>query len=203
MHLEELQKISVDKRAERLGEVALRHGIAVNEARQVYDRASQIFTDGKLLLSAPAGHKNQEVLVKALDSAYQMSIDEPARLKSFVKIFTGKQNLSTSSIHFGIKEAQIEMLQHFVTVGCQLIDVSCWQIRAHSEQAARNVKKELGLDSSIRIGARESFHGYDVRVVQKKRKRSDKNLAMTDDYYASSGVLKYIGYLLIILILID
>ena len=201
--LEELQKISVDKRAERLGEVALRHGIAVNEARQVYDRASQIFTDGKLLLSAPAGHKNQEVLVKALDRAYQMSIDTPDELKLFVGIFTGKQNLSTSSIHFGIKEAQIEMLQHFVTVGCQLIDVSCWQIRAHSEQAARNVKKELGLDSSIRIGARESFHGYDVRVVQKKRKRSDKNLAMTDDYYASSGVLKYIGYLLIILILID
>ncbi|GAF55367.1 hypothetical protein JCM18901_1011 [Psychrobacter sp. JCM 18901] len=198
--LEELQKISVDKRAERLPEVALRHGIAINEARQIYDRASQIFTDGRLLLSAPAGHKNQEVLVKALDSAYQMSIDEPARLKSFVKIFTGKQNLSTSSIHFGIKEAQIEMLQHFVTVGCQLIDASCWQIRAHSEQAVRDIKKELGLDRLIRIGARESFHGHDVRVIQKKCKRSDKNLAMTGNYYASSGVLKYLGYLLMILV---
>jgi len=198
--LEELQKISVDKRAERLVEVALRHGIAINEARQIYDKARQVFTDDRLLLSAPTGHKNQEILVKALDRAYQMSIDEPARLKSFVEIFTGKQNLNTSSIHFGIKETQIEMLQQFVTVGCHLIDISHWQIRAHSEQAARNVKKELGLDSSIRIGARESFHGYEVRVVQKKHKRSDKNLAMTDDYYASSGMLKYLGYLLMLLI---
>lgn len=198
--LEELQKTSVNKRAERLVEVALRHGIPIHEGRQIYDRASQIFTDCRLILSAPAGHKNQEVLVKALNSAYQMSIDEPDRLKSFVKIFTAKQNLSTSSIHFGIKEAQIEKLQHFVTVGCQLIDASHWQIRAHSEQAARNVKKELGLDSSIRVGARESFHGYEVRVVQKKQKRSDKNLATTDDYYASSGVMKYLGYILMILV---
>jgi integrase len=198
--LEELQKISVDKRAERLVEVALRHGIPIHEGRQIYGRASQIFTDDRLLLSAPTGHKNQEVLVKALDRAYQMSIDEPARLRLFVEIFTGKQILSTSSIHFGIKEAQLKILQQFLTVGCQLIDASHWQIRAHSEQAARNVKKELGLDSSIRVGARESFHGYEVRVVQKKRKRSDKNLVMTDDYYGSSGVMKYFGYLLMILI---
>ncbi|WP_352309020.1 tyrosine-type recombinase/integrase [Psychrobacter sp. W2-37-MNA-CIBAN-0211] len=200
--LEELQNINIDKRAERLQEVVLRHGIAINEARQIYDKARQVFTDDRLLLSAPTGHKNQEVLVRALDRAYQMSIDEPARLKSFVEVFTGKQNLNTSSIHFGIKETQIEMLQNFMVVGCQLIDASYWQIRAHSEQAVRDIKKELGLDSLIRVGARESFHGYEVRVVQKKRRRSDKNLAMTDDYYASSGMLKYLGYLLIILILV-
>ncbi|PKH65909.1 hypothetical protein CXF61_04025 [Psychrobacter sp. 4Dc] len=198
--LEELQKISVDKRADQLAEVALRHGISVNKARKIYDKACQIFTDDRLLLSAPSGHKNQEVLVKALDCAYQMSIDEPARLKSFVEIFTGKQNLNVSSIHFGIKETQLEMLQQFVTIGCQLTDAGHWQIRAHSEQAARNVKKELGLDSSIRVGARENFHGYEVRAVQKKRKRSDKNLAITGDYYASSGVMKYLGYNLMILV---
>ena len=200
--LEELQNINIDKRAERLQEVALRHGIAINEARQIYDKARQVFTDDRLLLSAPTGHKNQEVLVRALDRAYQMSIDEPARLKSFVEIFTGKQNLNTSSIHFGIKETQIEMLQNFMVVGCQLIDASHWQIRAHSEQAVRDFKKELGLNSSIRVGVRENFHGYEVRVIQKKCRRSDKNLAMTDDYYASSGMLKYLGYLLIILILV-
>ncbi len=201
--LEELQKISVDKRAERLVEVSLRHGIPVHEGRQIYDRTSQIFTDDRLLLSTPTGHKNQEVLVKALDRAYQMSIDETARLKSFVEVFKDKQNLSTSSIHFGIKEAQLEMLQHFVTVGCQLIDASHWQIRAHSAQAVRNVKKELGLDSAIRVGAREDFHGYEVRVVQKKRRGSNKNLAMTDEYYSSSGVLKYLGYLLYILVKVN
>ncbi|MGP9710501.1 tyrosine-type recombinase/integrase [Psychrobacter sp. AOP29-E1-7] len=197
--LEELQKISVDKRAERLAEVALQHGIAVNEARQVYDRASQIFTDGRLLLSAPVGHKNQEVLVKALDRAYQMSIDDPARLKLFAKTFADKQNLNTSSINFGIKEIQLQMLKKFMIAGCEIIDASHWQIRACSEQAARNIKKELELDSAIRVGARKKFHGYEVRVVQKKRRRSDKNLAMTDDYYSSSGVLKYLGCLLYVL----
>src|SRR5699024_1794778 len=144
-----------------------------------------IFTDGKLLLNAPTGHKNQELLVTALDRVYQMSINGPDELQDFVKIFFVKQNLNTSSIHFGIKETQIEMLQNFMAVGCQLIDASHWQIRAHSEQAVRKIKKDLGLDISIRIGDRESFHGYEVRVVQKKRKRSDKNLAMTDDYYGS------------------
>ena len=198
--LEDLQKISADKRVERLAEIALRHGIPIHEGRQIYDRASQVFTDNRLLLSAPSGLKNQEVLVKALDRAYQMSIDVPDRLKSLVEIFADKHNLNTSSIHFGIKETQLEMLQEFVTVGCQLIDASHWQIRAHSEQAARDIKKKLGFDISIRIGARESFHGYDVRVIQKKRKRSDKNLAMTGDYYASSGILKYLGYLLIIMV---
>ena len=201
--LEELQKISVDKRAGQLAEVALRHGIVVNEAIKIYNSTNQIFTDDRLLLRAPTGHKNQEVLVKAIDRAYQMSIDEPARLKSLVDVFKDKQNLNTSSIHFGIKETQLKMLQQFVTVGCQLIDASYWQIRAHSEQAVRNVKKELELDSSIRVGARESFHGYEVRVVQKKHRLSDKNMAMTDDYYASSGMLKYLGYLLMILIPID
>ena len=198
--LEDLQKISADKRAGQLVEISLRHGIPIHEGRQIYDRASQVFTDNRLLLSAPSGLKNQEVLVKALDRAYQMSIDMPDRLKSLVEIFADKHNLNTSSIHFGIKETQLEMLQEFVTVGCQLIDASHWQIRAHSEQAARDIKKKLGFDISIRIGARESFHGYDVRVIQKKRKRSDKNLAMTGDYYASSGILKYLGYLLIIMV---
>lgn len=198
--LEELQKISVNKREDRLAEVALQHGIAVNEGRQIYGKASQVFTHNRLLLSVPTGHKNQEILVKALDRAYQMSIDEPARLQLFADIFADKHNSNTSSIHFGIKKTQIEMLQNFMAVGCQLIDASHWQIRANSEHAARNIKKNLGIDSSIRIGARESFHGYEVRVVQKKCKRSDKNLAMTDDYYASSGMLKYLGYLLMLLI---
>ena len=198
--LEELQKTSVDKRADQLAEIALRHGIHIYEARQIYNRSNQIFIDDRLLLSAPTGNKNQEILVKTLDRAYQMSIDEPTRLKLFADIFADKHNSNTSSIHFGIKETQLKMLQQFVTVGCQLIDASHWQIRAHSEQAVRDFKKELGLDSSIRVGARESFHGYEVRVVQKKCRHSDKNLAVTDNYYASSGLLKYVGYLLMILI---
>lgn len=198
--LEELQKISVDKRAGRLAEIALRHGITVNDARKIYDKASQVFTDDRLLLSAPTGHKNQEILVKAFDRMYQMSIDTPDKLQLFLDIFADKNNLNTSSIHFGMKETQLKMLQEFMIVGCQLIDASHWQVRAHSEQAVRNVKKELWLDSSIRVGARKSFHGYEVRVVQKKRKHSDGNLAMTDSYYASSGILKYLGYLLVITI---
>ncbi len=201
--LEELQTVNVDKRAGQLAEVALRHGIAISDARKIYNNACQLFTDDRLILGAPTGHKNQEVLVTALDRAYQTSIDEPARLKSFVEIFKDKHNLNTSSIHFGIKETRLEMLQQFVTVGCQLIDASHWQIRAHSEQEVRGVKKELGLDKTIRVGARKNFHGYEVRVVQKKRKRSDKNLAMTNEYYSSSGVLKYLGCLLYILVKVN
>ncbi|MGO3897983.1 MAG: site-specific integrase, partial [Psychrobacter sp.] len=197
--LEELQKIDLDKRAGRLAEIALRHGIAIDEARLIYDNACQLFTDNRLLLGAPTGHKNQEILVTALDKAYQMSISNPVRLKKFIDIFDNKKNLNTSSIHFGIKESQLKMLQQFMAVGCQIIDARHWQIRAHSEQVTRNVKKELRLDSSIRVGAREDFHGYEVRVVQKKRRRSDKNLAMTNDYYGSSGVLKYLGCLLYVL----
>ncbi|MGP9596593.1 tyrosine-type recombinase/integrase, partial [Psychrobacter sp. AOP29-E1-4] len=198
--LEELQTVNVDKRAGQLAEVALRHGIAISDARKIYNNACQLFTDDRLILGAPTGHKNQEVLVTALDRAYQTSIDEPARLKSFVEIFKDKHNLNTSSIHFGIKETRLEMLQQFVTVGCQLIDASHWQIRAHSEQVVRNIKKELGLDSAIRVGARENFHGYEVKVVQKKHKLSNKNMAITDEYYGSSGLLKYVGHILMILV---
>ena len=128
-----------------------------------------------------------------------MSIKDPEKLRVFIEIFAHKHNLNNSSIHFGIKETQIEMLQSFMLVGCQLIDASHWQVRAYSEQVVSDVKKDLGLNSSIRVGARESFHGYEVRVVQRKRKHSDKNLATTDYYYASSGVLKYLGYLLMVL----
>ncbi|MDX2374425.1 tyrosine-type recombinase/integrase [Psychrobacter sp. PP-21] len=198
--LEELQTVNVDKRAGQLAEVALRHGIAISDARQVYDNAYQLFTDDRLILGAPTGHKNQAILVKMLERVYQLSIDTPDELKLFIDIFAVKQNFSTSSIHFGIKKSQLEMLHLFVTVGCQLIDASHWQIRAHSEQAVRDIKKGLGLDSAIRVGTRKNFHGYEVRVVQKKRRRSNKNLAMTNEYYSSSGVLKYLGYLLMILI---
>ncbi len=198
--LEELQELKENSRDELLPEVAIRHGISLNESKCLYLRASQLFDDDRLLLGRPKGGKNQEVIIRALDRAYKMSIKDPEKLRMFIEIFAYKHNLNNSSIHFGIKEAQLEMLQSFILVGCQLIDASHWQVRAYSEQAVSDVKKDLSLNSLIRVGARESFHGYEVRVVQKKRKCSDKNLATTDQYYASSGVLKYLGYLLMVLI---
>ena len=198
--LEELQELKDNSRDELLPEVAIRHGISLNESKCLYLRASELFNDDKLLLGRPKGSKNQEVIIKALDRAYQMSIKDPEKLRMFIEIFAHKQNLNNSSIHFGIKETQLEMLQSFMLVGCQLIDASHWQVRAYSEQAVSDVKKDLSLNSLIRVGARESFHGYEVRVVQRKRKHSDKNLATTDHYYASSGVLKYLGHTLMILV---
>jgi len=197
--LEELQKLNINSRNELLPEIAIRHGISLNESKCLYLRASELFDDDRLLLSRPKGNKNQEVIIRALDRAYQMSTKNPEKLRMFIEIFAHKHNLNNSSIHFGIKETQLETLQSFMLIGCQLIDASHWQVRAYSEQVVSDVKKDLSLNSSIRVGARENFHGYEVRVVQKKRKRSDKNLAITDDYYASSGVLKYLGYLLIVL----
>ena len=203
-YLEELQKLNIEKRDILLPEVAIRHGINIVEARQLYDNASQIFaSDKKLLLSSPNGSKNQELLVRALEKAYQMSIHEPDQLKFFVEIFVVKQSLKTSSIHFGIKSNQKEMLEQFLEVGCKLINAPHWQIRASSENEVTQLKRCLKLDSQIRTGSRQNFHGYEVRVVQKKIKRSDKNMAISENYYASSGVLKYLGYLLSVLIYIE
>jgi hypothetical protein len=198
--LEELQKLSINSRDELLPEIAIRHGISLNESKCLYHRASELFDDDRLLLGRPKGSKNQEVIIRALDRAYQMSIKNSEQLKLFIKIFALKQNIKISSVQFGIKPDQLQILKEFMAVGCQLIDSSHWQIRASSEKAVTNLKKELGIDSQVGIGSRENFHGYEVRVVQKKRKLSDKNLATTDDYYASSGVLKYLGYTLMILV---
>ena len=198
--LEEMQELKENSRDELLPEVAIRHGISLNESKCLYLRASELFDDDRLLLGRPKGGKNQEVIIRALDRAYQMSIKDPEKLRMFIEIFAHKHNLNNSSIHFGIKETQLKMLQSFMLVGCQLIDAGHWQVRAYSEQVVSNVKKDLSLNSLIRVGARENFHGYEVRVVQKKRKRSNKNLAVTGDYYASSGVLKFLGYFLMVLI---
>ena len=118
----------------------------------------------------------------------------------FVEIFSNKQSYNSSSLHFGIKQNQKELLKQFLDVGCQIINASHWQIRASSEKAVTDLKQSLGLDNQIRIGSRLNYHGYELRVVQKKTKRSDKNLAVSDEYLASSGVLKYLGYLLQVLI---
>lgn len=60
-----------------------------------------------------------------------------------------------------------------------------------------------GFDSiGQRTGARKNYKGFEVRVVQKKNKRSDKNLAISGEYLASSGVLKYLGCFLMVLIMI-
>lgn len=199
--LEELEKVSLDNRIKMLPEVAIRHGINLSEARKLYANACHIFTDNKkLLLGAPKGSKNQELLVRALDRAYQLSIKNPEALRTFVNIFSNKQSFNSSSLHFGIKPKQAEMLKQFLDVGCQLINASHWQIRASSEKAVTDLKQSLGLDNQIRTGSRLNYHGYEVRVVQKKTKRSDKNLAVSDEYLASSGIVRYLGYLLKILI---
>lgn len=198
--LEELEKTSLDKRIKALPEVAIRHGIGLNEAKEVFGKASRIFTNcDKLLLGTPKGGKNQELLIKALERAYQLSIQNPEALIKFVEIFSNKQNLNSSSLHFGIKQHQKKVLQQFVAVGCQLINASHWQIRASSEKAVTDLKHSLSLDNQIRTGSRLNFHGYEIRVIQKKTKRSDKNLATKEIYYASSGILKYLGYLLMII----
>lgn len=199
--LEELEKVSLNNRIKMLPEVAIRYGISLSEARQLYFNASHIFkNDERLLLGAPKGSKNQELLVRALDRAYQLSIKNPEALRTFVRIFSNKQSFNSSSIRFGTKQSQRDILKEFVDVGCLLINASNWQIRASSERVVTDLKSNLGLGSQIRIGGRQNFYGYEVRVIQKKTKRSDNNLALSDTYYASSGVMKYLGYLLQILV---
>lgn len=198
--LEEIQELKVEKRQEKLAEVAIRHGISITEAKCIYHKAEQVLTSDRLLLGAPRGRKNQELLIKALDRVYQMSIEEPLQLTEFVEIFSNKHNIKTSSLHFGVKKSQLIILKQFVSIGTRLVDSLYWQIRADSEKTVSHLKKELKLDSNIRTGSRENYKGYEVRVVQRKRRHSDKNLAKADSYYASSGLLKYVGYLLMILV---
>lgn len=199
--LEDLENIDLDKRIKILPEVAIRHGISLSEARKLYFNASHIFTnDERLLLGVPKGSKNQELLVRALERAYQLSIENPEALRMFVDIFSNKQSINSSSLNFGIKQNQKEFLKQFLDVGCQIINASHWQIRASSEKAVTDLKQSLGLDNQIRIGSRLNYDGYEVRVVQKKNKKSGNNFALSDNYYASSGVLKYLGYLLQVLI---
>ncbi len=199
--LEELQNSSVDRRSERLVEVAIRHGIAINEARQLYDNACRLCLDNdRLLLTKPTGRENQEVLVKAIDRVYQMSIDDPEELKTFASIFSERHNMTSSFISFGKRRKHLEMLQQFMSIGCQIVDPIHWEIRSHSEQSVRQVKKDLGLNSLIRVGTHNSSHAYDVKIIQKKNRKSDKNWAKDEKYLSSSGLLKYLGYLLLILI---
>ncbi|WP_201525897.1 site-specific integrase [Psychrobacter frigidicola] len=198
--LEELQKLGFDKREKVIAGTAIRHGISIIEAKHIYDRAKQLFLDDVLLLGSPRGSENQKILIRTLDAAYQMSINNPENLRRFIEIFSAKQNIKPSSIHFGVKKSQLDTLKEFIDIGCQLIGPSHWQIRSDSEQAVRKLKKELELDSRIRIGSRENYQGFEVRVVQKKNKRSENNMAKTSEYYASSGLLKYLGYLLMVLV---
>lgn len=198
--LEEMQCVMPENRTSKLAEVALRHGININQAKTIYKKAESIFEDGRLLLSSPRGKSNQEVLVKALTEAYQMSITEPDSLRHFEQIFSSKQNSNTSSIHFGTKSSQVDLLAQFLKVGCQLIDASHWQIRSDSEEAVTELKRQHELDNRIRTGARKNYNGFEVRVVRKKTKRSKKNLAISDEYLASSGALKYLGYALMVLL---
>ncbi|WP_019672539.1 tyrosine-type recombinase/integrase [Psychrobacter lutiphocae] len=198
--LEEMQCVMPESRTSKLDEIALRHGININQAKTIYKKAESIFDDDRLLLSSPRGKSNQEILVKALDRAYQMSINEPEALRTFMEIFSNKHSLNTSFLHFGVKPNQTDMLKQFMHIGCKLINPSRWQVRASDEKAVTDLKRELSLDNRIRTGVRKNYHGFEVKVVQKKHKRSDKNLAVSGEYLASSGVLKYLGYVLMVLL---
>lgn len=198
--LEELQELSLDNRDKLLPETAIRHGISLTEAKYLYHRAKDLFDDNRLLLGRPRGSENQGKLIRALENAYQMSISNPEQLRVFIDIFARKHNPDTSSIHFGIKNEQLKLLQSFIAVGCQLIDSSHWQIRASSKKVVSDLKKSLGIDIQVMTGCRQNFHGYDLRVIEKKHKRSNKNMAKTGSYDASSGVMKYLGYILMIMV---
>ena len=82
--LEELQELGINSRDEMLPEIAIRHGISLNESKCLYLRANELFNDDRLLLGRPKGSKNQEVIIRALDRAYQMSINDPEKLRMFI-----------------------------------------------------------------------------------------------------------------------
>ena len=61
--------------------------------------------------------------------------------------------------------------------------------------AGVNFKKKYKLDSAIRVEANQNCVGFEVRIVRKMKSKSEKQAT-----YESSGVLKFLGEMLVILL---
>lgn len=193
-YLLELNAVEVTQRRERLEQIAIKHGIYFKDAQRIYANAERLHNDQRLIIQ-PRGRKAQIVINKALDRAYHLSIRDPDTLHRLVAIYQQKHITSNSYLHFGIKKSQHQLLAEFMTLACQLVDAQHWQIRSDSEQAVRDLKKKYRLNSKIMTGVRPKFKGFEVRVVDKA-----KDSKTGDGYYKSSGVLKFVGGVLVCLV---
>ena len=146
-------------------------------------------------LTQVKGQTAQAIITTALDNAYNMSVQKPDQLREFVSIYKQKHITSRSYLKFGIKKSQHELLAEFLKIACEITAPHHWQLTSSSIKEVRDFKKRHKLDSTIRVEANQNCVGFEVRVVRKMKSKSEKQAT-----YESSGVLKFLGEMLVILL---
>ena len=192
--IREVDNLKPELREKELENIAIKHGIHLLNARELYKNASNLNNNDKLITQVK-GQNAQAIITTALDNAYNLSVQEPDQLREFVSIYKQKHITSRSYLKFGIKKSQHELLAEFLKIGCQIIAPHHWQLTSSSIKDVRDFKKKHKLDSTIRVEANQNCVGFEVRVVRKLKSSSDDAKV-----YESSGVLKFLGEVLVIML---
>ena len=192
--LREIDRLRPELREKELENIAIKHGIHLLNARELYKNASGLNNNDKLITQVK-DQTAQAIITTALDNAYNLSVQKPDQLREFVSIYKQKHITSRSYLKFGIKKSQHELLGDFLKIGCQIIAPHHWQLTSSSAKEVRDFKKKYKLDSAIRVEANQNCVGFEVRIVRKMKSKSEKQAT-----YESSGVLKFLGEMLVILL---
>ncbi|MGO3467068.1 tyrosine-type recombinase/integrase [Psychrobacter sp.] len=192
--LREIDRLRPELREKELENIAIKHGIHLLNARELYKNASSLNNNDKLITQVK-GQTAQAIITTALDNAYNMSVQKPDILREFVRTYQKKHITSRSYLKFGIKKSQHELLAEFLRIGCEIIAPQHWQLTSSSIKEVRDFKKKHELNSAIRVEANQNCVGFEVRIVRKLKSSSDNAKV-----YESSGVLKFLGEVLVIML---
>ena len=192
--IREVDNLKPELREKELENTAIKYGIHLLNAKKFYRNASSLNNNDKLITQVK-GQGAQAIITTALDKAYQMSVHNPDKLRPFVRTYQKKHITSRSYLKFGIKQSQHELLAEFLKIGCKIIASQHWQLTSKSVKEVRDFKAKYKLDSAIRVGTKLSCVGFEVRIIRKiKSSSADATV------YESSGVLKFLGEILVILL---
>lgn len=192
--IREIDRLRPELREKELENIAIKHGIHLLNARELYKNASSLNNNDKLITQVK-GQTAQAIITTALDNAYNLSVQKPDQLREFVSIYKQKHITSRSYLKFGIKKSQHELLAEFLKIGCEIIAPQHWQLTSSSIKEVRDFKKKHELNSAIRVEANQNCVGFEVRIVRKLKSSSDNAKV-----YESSGVLKFLGEVLVIML---
>ena len=192
--IREIDRLRPELREKELENIAIKHGIHLLNARELYKNASSLNNNDKLITQVK-GQTAQAIITTALDNAYNLSVQKPDQLREFVSIYKQKHITARSYLKFGIKKSQHELLAEFLKIGCEIIAPQHWQLTSSSIKEVRDFKKKHELNSAIRVEANQNCVGFEVRIVRKLKSSSDNAKV-----YESSGVLKFLGEVLVIML---
>ncbi|KAA0926911.1 tyrosine-type recombinase/integrase [Psychrobacter sp. ANT_H56B] len=192
--IREIDKIRPELREKDLENIAIKHGIYLNNAQELYKNAISLNNNDKLITQVK-GQTAQAIITTALDKAYNMSVQKPDTLREFVRTYQKKHITSRSYLKFGIKKSQHELLAEFLRIGCEIINPQHWQLTSSSIKEVRDFKKKHKLNSAIKVETNQNCVGFEVRVVRKMKSKYVKQAT-----YESSGVLKFLGEMLVMLL---